>query len=153
MSNIEAIGGLRPLPKPIGLAGSKMLVEVPIVSPGASSLLIESGAVKPGALKAEKYNPRKLNTDLKLSRSDVLNNVTRIRRSGCRCVDKENKDTAPCKSRFCEKKRAKTEFNTGKKPDRSVRKGLLIRFPRSSKLEKSNSPQVQKTTGPRAKAA
>lgn len=39
-----------------------------------------------------------------------INIVQRLRRSGCRCVDKENKETPACRSRFCEKKRASTQF-------------------------------------------
>lgn len=57
-----------------------------------------------------------------------INIVQRLRRSGCRCVDKENRETPACRSRFCEKKRTSTTFNPDAPKKPTFKKPQSIRM-------------------------
>lgn len=85
-----------------------------------------------------------------------LINPNLMRRSGCRCIDKNDPEPTmpPCKSRFCEKKRVKSQFGGAKQnKERSLRKGAVIRLPGASGMKKIGSPSVEQTQTPKKRAA
>lgn len=88
--------------------------------------------------------------------SKSLINPNIMRRSGCRCVDKNDPEPTlpPCKSRFCEKKRVKSQFGSSKpNKERSLRKGAVIKLPGTSGMKKIGASTAEQTQSPKKRAA
>jgi hypothetical protein len=88
--------------------------------------------------------------------ADAAKNPNIMRRSGCRCIDKNDPEPTlpPCKSRFCEKKRAKTQFGkTGGSKDRALRKGALVELPGKSGMRSIGKPSIERAERPAKRAA
>lgn len=112
----------------VGISGRPPLEN--LVNTGTEKLEIIEGP--------ERYNPKRLIKEVKnLFKKDVLRTETKVKRSGCRCPDKENRETGGCRSRFCEKKRPKDlSKGNSRKPERETRRGILVSFPTGPKTRR-----------------
>lgn len=89
--------------------------------------------------QSEAYNPSKKK---KSYMDEIARLVVRRRRSGCRCTDKDNMDTPPCRSRFCAKKQKGAKL--GDQTQRSARVMRMIGGG-SNRVRKSSSEYRKKT--------